>query len=225
MQAVHERIAAAAREAGRPAQDVALLAISKTFPSSAIAEAHGAGQRLFGENYVQEALDKMRDLAHLALEWHYVGPIQSNKTRPIAEHFHWAHGVDREKIAVRLSQSRPSRLPPLQVCIQVNLGAEATKSGIAPDQALPLARAIVPLPGLRLRGLMTIPEPSRDIGLQRSRFRALRELRDEITRHGIPLDTLSMGMSDDLEAAVLEGATLVRIGTAIFGARQAIPAS
>lgn len=219
LQAVRERIARAARAAGRLPQDVTLVAVSKTFPSSAIAEAHAAGQRAFGENYLQEGLAKVHKLADLDLEWHYIGPIQSNKTRPIAENFSWVHGVDREKIAARLSEARPPHLPPLQICVQVNVSGERSKSGVPPEQALELAKAISVLPRLQLRGLMAIPEPTPDAGLRRNRFRALRELRDEIVRAGVALDTLSMGMSDDMEAAIAEGATLVRIGTAIFGAR------
>lgn len=219
LQAVKERIARAGRAAGRLPQDVTLVAVSKTFPPAAIAEAHAAGQRDFGENYVQEGLEKVKALSGLELTWHYVGPIQSNKTRPIAENFSWVHGVDREKIAVRLSEARPAHLPPLQICIQVNVSGEQSKSGVQPEQALELAKAISVLPRLQLRGLMAIPEPTADEALRHDRFRALRELRDEIVRAGVALDTLSMGMSDDMEAAIAEGATLVRIGTAIFGER------
>lgn len=222
LQAVNERIAAAARAAGRLPQDVTLVAVSKTFPASAIVEARAAGQRAFGENYLQEALDKLPALAGKDVEWHYIGPIQSNKTRPIAEHFAWVHGVDRQKIAQRLSDARPAGLGPLQVCLQVNVSGEASKGGIAPEAALELAQSVAGLPRLRLRGLMAIPEPTEDTGLQRARFRRLRELRDQIAARGIPLDTLSMGMSADMEAAIAEGATMVRIGTAIFGARPAI---
>lgn len=222
LQAVNERIAAAARAAGRLPQDVTLVAVSKTFPASAIIEAHAAGQRVFGENYLREALDKLPPLAGKDIEWHYIGPIQSNKTRPIAEHFAWVHGVDRQKIAQRLSDARPAALAPLQVCLQVNVSGEASKSGIAPEAALELAQSVAGLPRLKLRGLMAIPEPTDDIALQRTRFRRLRELRDQIAARGIPLDTLSMGMSADMEAAIAEGATMVRIGTAIFGARPAI---
>jgi pyridoxal phosphate enzyme (YggS family) len=225
LQAVNERIAAAARAAGRPPQDVALVAVSKTFPTAAVAEGHAAGQRAFGENYVQEALDKMAALASLDIEWHFIGPIQSNKTRPIAQAFAWVHGIDRQKIAQRLSDARPAGLAPLQVCLQVNVSGEASKSGVDPADAPALARAVAGLPRLRLRGLMAIPEPTEDAALQRSRFRRLRELKDEIAAAGIALDTLSMGMSGDMEAAIAEGATMVRIGTAIFGARPAIRAS
>jgi pyridoxal phosphate enzyme (YggS family) len=219
LQAVRSRIDAAAMTAGRPPADIRLIAVSKTFPPAAIAEAHAAGQVAFGENYLQEAVGKMATLSDLRLEWHYIGPIQSNKTRQIAEQFHWVHGVDRLKIAERLSFSRPAILPPLQICIQVNVSGEESKSGVRPDGVLSLAKAVSPLTGIRLRGLMAIPEPTPDIGLQRSRFRLLRQLRDEIVSRGVALDTLSMGMSDDLESAIAEGATLVRVGRAIFGER------
>jgi PLP dependent protein len=205
--------------AGRSPAEIRLIAVSKTFPPAAIAEAHTAGQVAFGENYLQEAVAKMATLSDLRLEWHFIGPIQSNKTRQIAELFHWVHSVDRLKIAERLSSSRPAMLPPLQICIQVNVSGEESKSGVQPDEVLSLAKAVSPLTGVRLRGLMAIPEPTPDIGLQRSRFRLLRQLRDEIVSRGVALDTLSMGMSDDLEAAIAEGATLVRVGRAIFGER------
>jgi uncharacterized pyridoxal phosphate-containing UPF0001 family protein len=287
LQAVRSRIDAAAIAAGRSPDDIRLIAVSKTFPPAAIAEAHAAGQVAFGENYLQEAVGKMAALAGLGLEshvaspdgenfepggdvrssagvrqrdidgareavelahgsafsvarpeaprsgasspqagpllrpleWHFIGPIQSNKTRQIAELFHWVHSVDRLKIAERLSSSRPAMLPPLQICIQVNVSGEQSKSGVRPDEVFALAKAVSPLTGIRLRGLMAIPEPTPDIGLQRLRFRVLRRLRDEIASRGIALDTLSMGMSDDLEAAIAEGATLVRVGRAIFGER------
>jgi pyridoxal phosphate enzyme (YggS family) len=219
LQAVKERIACVARAAGRLPQDVTLVAVSKTFPPAAIAEAHAAGQRDFGENYVQEGLEKLKALSGLEAIWHFIGPIQSNKTRLIAENFSWAHGVDREKIAVRLSEARPAHLPPLQICIQVNVSGEQSKSGVQPGEALELAQAISVLPRLQLRGLMAIPEPTADERLRHDRFRALRELRGEIVRAGVALDTLSMGMSEDMDAAIAEGATLVRIGTAIFGER------
>ncbi|HWA13212.1 MAG TPA: YggS family pyridoxal phosphate-dependent enzyme [Burkholderiales bacterium] len=225
LQAVNARIAVAARAAGRLPQDVTLVAVSKTFPATAVAEGHAAGQRAFGENYVQEAQDKMAALAGRDIEWHFIGPIQSNKTRPIAEAFAWVHGVDREKTARRLSDARPAGLPPLQVCLQVNVSGEASKSGVGAADVLPLARAVAALPRLRLRGLMAIPEPTEDAALQRARFRRLRELKEEIVAAGIAMDTLSMGMSGDMEAAIAEGATMVRIGTAIFGARPAIRAS
>lgn len=216
--------------------EIALIAVSKTFPLQAIAEAYAAGQTAFGENYAQEGIEKITALSGLPLqwrvaspegpllrplEWHYIGPIQSNKTRPIAENFDWVHGIDRAKIAERLSASRPDDKPPLQVCIQVNVSGEASKSGVAPDAVFGLAQTIMRLPRLRLRGLMAIPEPTPDTALQRSRLRMLREIRDELLRRGVALDTLSMGMSDDLEAAIAEGATLVRVGRAIFGERGA----
>ena len=231
LQAVKARISEAARAAGSPPGEITLVAVSKTFPPRAIAEACGAGQTDFGENYAQEGIEKIAALFDLLrqrqappdkpLLWHFIGPIQSNKTRAIAEHFDWVHGIDRAKIAERLSASRSDDKPPLQVCIQVNVSGEASKSGVAPDTVLGLAQTIMGLPRLRLRGLMAIPEPTPDPGLQRSRFRMLREIRDELLRRGIALDTLSMGMSDDLEAAIAEGATMVRVGRAIFGERGA----
>lgn len=219
LQAVLGRIETAARAAGRVPQAIRLIAVSKTFAVSAIAEAHAAGQAAFGENYVQEALGKVSALAGLGLEWHFIGPIQSNKTRQIAEQFQWVHAVDRLRIAERLSQARPASLPPLAVCLQVNISAEPSKSGTHPDEILTLAQHVSRLPGLRLRGLMAIPEPTADTELLRRRFRQVRELKEEIMRHGIDVDTLSMGMSDDLEPAIAEGATLVRVGRAIFGER------
>lgn len=221
LQAVRERIARAAQAAGRPASAIALIAVSKTFAAEKIVAAHAHGQRAFGENYVQEAVEKITRLAHLSLEWHFIGPIQSNKTRAIAEHFHWVHSIEREKIAIRLNDARPAALPPLDVCIQINVSGEDSKSGAQPGAELALARAITALPRLRLRGLMTIPEPTPDTALQRRRFALLREMRDKLAAAGIALDTLSMGMSDDLEAAIAEGATMVRVGTAIFGKRSA----
>jgi PLP dependent protein len=222
LQAVRERIARAAQAAGRPASAIALIAVSKTFAAEKIVAAHAHGQRAFGENYVQEAVEKITRLAHLPLEWHFIGPIQSNKTRTIAEHFHWVHSIEREKIAVRLNDARPATLPPLDVCIQINVSGEHSKSGVPPGAELALAHAIGALPRLRLRGLMTIPEPTPDAALQRRRFALLRETRDRLAAAGIALDTLSMGMSDDLEAAIAEGATMVRVGTAIFGRRAMI---
>ena len=219
LQAVKSRIGRAAQACGRAAADVGLVAVSKTFGAEAIAAAHAHGQRAFGENHVQEAVAKVAALGGKQIEWHFIGPIQSNKTRLIAEHFDWVHSVDRLKIAERLSAARPPALAPLQVCIQVNIGGEATKSGVAPAAALALARAVAALPRLRLRGLMAIPPASDDGAQQRRQFAQLRALRDKIATAGISLDTLSMGMSADLEAAVAEGATLVRVGTAIFGAR------
>ena len=220
LQAVRARIAAACVVAGRPAGSVQLLAVSKTWPAASVREAAASGQRAFGENYAQEAVDKAAELVELGLEWHFIGPLQGNKTRLVAENFVWVHSVDRLKIAQRLAAQRPPNLAPLQVCIQVNVSGEASKSGCAPDQAAALAHAVAALPHLCLRGLMAIPEPSDDISLQRRRFALLRELRDRISSEGLLLDTLSMGMSDDLEAAIMEGATLVRIGTAIFGERK-----
>jgi len=219
LQAVNSRIAAACRAAGRERSAVQLVAVSKTFPAEVVQAAAAAGQRDFGENYVQEALAKIRALANLGLVWHFIGPVQSNKTRPIAESFQWVHSIDREKIANRLSEARPAQLPPLRVCIEVNVSGEASKSGVAPEAVAALARHVSALPRLELRGLMAIPEPTLDALLQRQRFRRLRELKDELVRAGIALDTLSMGMSADLEAAVAEGATMVRVGTAIFGER------
>jgi len=220
LQAVKTRIAAACMASGRPESAVQLVAVSKTHPAQAVRAAADAGQRDFGENYVQEALTKIEVMADLPLVWHFIGPIQSNKTRAIAQAFHWVHSLDREKIAKRLSEARPAHLPPLKVCIEVNVSGEASKSGVAPEAVAPLARQVGALPRLELRGLMTIPEPTPDAQLQRRRFRALRELKDELVRGGLALDTLSMGMSADLEAAIAEGATMVRIGTAIFGERE-----
>lgn len=220
LQAVDGRIERAARAAGRPPDDIRLVAVSKTFPAETIRQAHEAGQRDFGENYLQEAVGKMELLRDLPIEWHYIGPIQSNKTRQIAERFSWVHSLDRLKIAQRLSESRPAALAPLQVCIQVNVSGEASKSGVEPGDAPALAREVARLPGLRLRGLMAIPEPTDDEALQRSRFRLLRELKEGIAASGLPMDTLSMGMTDDLESAIAEGATMVRVGRAIFGERD-----
>lgn len=197
-----------------------LLAVSKTWPASSVREAFAAGQRAFGENYAREAGDKAAALADLAIEWHFIGPLQSNKTRPVAEHSSWVHSIDRLKIAERLAAQRPSPMAPLQVCLQVNVSGEATKSGCEPGQALDLAMAIGELPRLQLRGLMAIPEPTADVALQRRRFGLLRKTLERINGEaGLDLDTLSMGMSGDLEAAIMEGSTLVRIGTAIFGER------
>ncbi|NML30700.1 YggS family pyridoxal phosphate-dependent enzyme [Paraburkholderia antibiotica] len=219
---VQQRIARAAQAAGRDPHTVMLLAVSKTFPADAVRAAHAAGQRAFGENYVQESLDKIDTLADLraSLEWHFIGPLQSNKTRPVAEHFDWVHSVDRLKIAQRLSEQRPDHLPPLNVCLQINVSGEASKSGVAIAEAAQIAQQIAALPKLKLRGLMSIPEPADDLAAQRAPHRALRELFERLRADGLALDTLSMGMSADLEAAVLEGATIVRVGTAIFGARD-----
>ena len=221
LQAVRERIESAARAAGRPAQSVRLVAVSKTFDSAAVRKAAEAGQRDFGENYVTEGVEKIGELRALGLTWHYIGPIQSNKARAIAEHFDWVHSLDRAKIAERLSQARRPGETDLQVCIQVNVSGEATKSGVAPGDLAPLAKQVAVLPRLKLRGLMAIPEPTPDEKLRRARFAQLRELRDRLNREGIVMDTLSMGMSADLEAAIAEGATMVRVGTAIFGERAA----
>jgi len=221
LQAVRSRIERATRDAGRPAHSVALVAVSKTFAAAAVREAAAAGQRDFGENYAQEGVEKIGILADLALVWHYIGPIQSNKTRAIAEHFDWVHSIERAKIAARLSEARDPARGELQVCIQVNVSGEATKSGVAPDETALLARLVSKLPRLKLRGLMTVPEPTPDAQLQRRRFAQLRELRDKLNHEGFAMDTLSMGMSADLEAAIAEGATLVRVGTAIFGERAA----
>jgi hypothetical protein len=256
LQAVRDRIARAARAAQRDVADITLVAVSKTFPAGHIEEAYAAGQRIFGENHAQEAVEKITVLAALPLEWrvaqarrenihtrsdaiipsagvaspegplllplewHFIGPIQGNKTRLIAQHFAWAHGVEREKIAGRLNAARPEGMPPLNVCIQVNVSGEATKSGIAPGEEAKLADAIARLPRLKLRGLMAIPEPAADVMLQRRRFALLRELKEKLVARGHALDTLSMGMSDDFEAAILEGATIIRVGTAIFGKRS-----
>ena len=202
-------------------QSVTLLAVSKTQDAAAVAEAHAAGQRCFGENYVQEALDKIDALAHLEPqpEWHLIGPLQANKTRVVAERFDWVHSVDRLKIAERLSAQRPEGMAPLSVCLQVNVSGEATKSGVLPGDLVPLAHAVSMLPRLALRGLMAIPEPIGDFEAQRRPHRRLRELLEALRRDGLVLDTLSMGMSADLEAAIAEGSTMVRIGSAIFGER------
>jgi hypothetical protein len=219
LQVVRARIAAAARAAGRAPDDIALLAVSKTFAAGEVRAAYAAGQREFGENYVQEGMEKIAALSALPLVWHFIGPVQSNKTRSIAEHFDWVHSVAREKIALRLAQARPQELGPLDICLQVNVSGEASKSGVAPEEVRPLAEAVRTLPRLRLRGLMAVPEPSDDIELQRRRFRGLRILLEQLNAAGFGLDTLSMGMSQDLEAAIMEGATIVRVGTAIFGER------
>lgn len=220
LQAVKSRIERAAAAAGRDPRDIVLVAVSKTFPPAAVRAAHAAGQRDFGENQLQDALAKLDAAAGLDLVWHFIGPLQSNKTRAVAERFAWVHSIDRLKIAERLSGQRPAHLPPLQVCIQVNVSGEATKSGVAPAAAATLARAVAALPRLRLRGLMAIPEPTGDPALQRRRFEDLHALKDRLVADGCPLDTLSMGMSDDLEAAIAAGATMVRVGSAIFGGRS-----
>ena len=224
LQAVRAAIAQAALEARRAPDAVTLLAVSKTFGADAVLAAVRAGQTAFGENYLQEALDKIAAvklaLPQGALAWHFIGPIQSNKTRPIAEHFDWVHTVEREKIAARLSEQRPAGLPDLNICLQVNISGEASKSGVAPADLPALAHAVAQLPRLRLRGLMAIPEPETDITLQRAAFAQLRALYEQLNADGLALDTLSMGMSADLRAAVLEGATIVRVGSAIFGSRH-----
>ena len=220
LQAVRSRIERAAQAAGRSPGDIVLVAVSKTIPAGRVAEAHAAGQTVFGENHVQEAVEKITQLRELGLEWHFIGPIQSNKTAPIAAQFQWVHSVEREKIARRLNDARPEGLPPLNVCIQVNVSGEASKSGVAPGAELRLAEAIARMPRLKLRGLMGIPEPTSDVALQRRRFALLRELKDKLVARGYGLDTISMGMSDDFEAAIAEGATMVRVGTAIFGKRD-----
>jgi pyridoxal phosphate enzyme (YggS family) len=222
IQQVRERIATACDGAGRPVRSVTLLAVAKTFDAGAVREAHAAGQRSFGENYVQEALAKIEALADLrpGIEWHLIGPLQSNKTRVVAEQFDWVHSVDRLKIAERLAAQRPPGLRPLQLCLQVNISGEDSKSGALPAEVPALARAVAALPNVVLRGLMAIPEPAGDVQAQRVPHRALRELLERVNAEtGLALDTLSMGMSADLEAAVLEGATVVRIGSAIFGVR------
>ena len=220
LQAVKTRIAEAAKAAGRLPESIELLAVSKTWPLDCVLAAAAAGQRAFGENYVPEGVDKAIATVNRDLTWHFIGPLQSNKTRLVAEHFAWVHSIERLKIAQRLSVQRPTTLPPLQVCVQINVSGEASKSGCAPDEALALCQAIARLPGLQLRGLMAIPEASDDSAAQRALFRQLRQIYENIRAAGLPLDTLSMGMSHDLEAAVAEGATIVRIGTAIFGERN-----
>ena len=221
LQAVRLRIADVAHACGRDPAGITLLAVSKTRHDDSIIEAVAAGQLAFGENYVQEGCDKAQRLAAAGyrLDWHFIGPLQSNKTRQVATWFDWVHSIDREKIAQRLSEQRDASKPPLNICIQVNVSSEASKSGIAPDELAALADAIAGLPRLHLRGLMAIPEPTDDVVLQRTRFAHLRQLRDDLNARGHNLDTLSMGMSQDLEAAIAEGATIVRVGTALFGAR------
>jgi len=219
LQQLRSRIVAAAGTAGRDPAQIRLIAASKTFDAAAVREAHAVGQVDFGENYVQEALDKMGELGDLPLVWHFIGPIQSNKTRAIAERFDWVHSVDRLKIAERLSAQRPQSLPPLEICLEVNISGEASKGGVSAEDLPALAQAVSHLPRLRLRGLMTIPAPSSDPLEQRAAFAAVRRLYEALRASGYSLDTLSMGMSGDLEAAIVEGATMVRVGTAIFGER------
>ena len=225
LQHVRARIATACQQAGRDVQDVTLLAVSKTFGPDAVRAAAAAGQRDFGENYLQEGVDKIAALADLRgqLRWHCIGPIQSNKTRLVAEQFDWAHGIDRLKTAERLSAQRPPGLPPLNLCLQVNIDGGPTKSGVAPAEALALAQAVAALPRLRLRGLMTIPDPAPDFEAARAVHASARALFDQLNAAGLGLDTLSMGMSDDLEAAVAAGSTMVRVGSAIFGTRAVKP--
>lgn len=224
LQAVLDDIRATELRFDRPSKSVRLLAVSKTFGAEAILEAAQHGQTAFGENYLQEALEKMTliqsNSPELHLEWHFIGPIQSNKTKLIAEHFDWVHSVDREKIAVRLSEQRPATMADLNICLQVNISGEESKSGVAPEDVVALALRIATLPRISLRGLMAVPEPTSDVAQQRQAFRHLRELSDKIVAQGISLDTLSMGMSSDLHAAIAEGSTMVRIGTGIFGSRN-----
>lgn len=220
LSSVHDRIHQAESQAQRPSGAVQLIAVSKTFPADAIRDAWQHGQRAFGENYVQEFTDKLELLKDLPVEWHFIGPIQSNKTRIVAEHAHWVHSVDRSKIAERLSAQRPETMPALNVCLQVNVSGEDSKSGCAPDEVASLARLISGLPRLQLRGLMCIPEPTEDHERLGRQFSLLSSLLQQLNSQGFTLDTLSMGMSSDLDLAVREGATMVRVGTAIFGARH-----
>lgn len=220
LQAVQMRIARAAEMAGRTAQDITLLAVSKRCEAESIRALSQAGQRAFGESYVQEAVPKIEALTDLNLSWHFIGPIQRNKTHLIASMFDWVHSVDRMVIAQRLSAARPAERPPLNICLQVNVSDETSKSGVAPQQLAELAAQIATLPRLHLRGLMTIPRATDDVASQRAQFAQLRQCLEQLNAQGAALDTLSMGMSNDLEAAILEGATIVRIGTALFGTRS-----
>ena len=220
LQSVRERIASACAAAQRDVNEVTLLPVSKTFGPDAVRAAFACGETAFGENYIQEAVEKQALLADLPLQWHCIGPIQSNKTRLVAQHFAWAQSVDRLKIAQRLSEQRPAELPPLNVCIQVNIDGGASKSGVAPAEALALAREVARLPRLALRGIMTIPEPGEDFEAQVTVHRRARALYEDLRAAGLPLDTLSVGMSGDLEAAIHAGSTMVRVGTAIFGGRE-----
>lgn len=220
LRAVNVRIADAAKAAGRDPASIRLLAVSKTCPARVIHAVFEAGQGAFGENYASEMAGKAAELSGLGLEWHFIGPLQANKTRIVARCCSWAHSIDRLKIAERLSMQRDASQPPLQVCLQVNVSGEASKSGVPPDEAVPLARAVAALPRLALRGLMCIPEPTGDPALLRRRFALLRQLGEQLREEGLALDTLSMGMSQDLELAIAEGATIVRVGTAIFGERE-----
>jgi PLP dependent protein len=222
LQSVRERIARACAQADRDVNEVTLLAVSKTFGGQAVREAFSAGQSAFGENYIQEAVEKIALLADLPLQWHCIGPLQSNKTRLAAAHFHWVHSIERLKVAQRLSEQRPPQLPALQVCIQVNIDGGPTKAGVAPGDALALARDVAQLPRIALRGLMAIPEPAVGFEAQKAVHLRMRALFESLRDAGIALDTLSMGMSDDLEAAVAAGSTMVRVGTAIFGNRPRV---
>jgi len=219
LKTVRARLEAACRAAGRSPDSVSLLAVSKTWGADAVEAAYAGGQTAFGENYIQEAVQKITQLRHLPLQWHCIGPIQSNKTRLVAEHFDWVHTVDRLKIAQRLSEQRPPGLPPLQLCIQVNVDGGDTKSGVRPEDALALAQQVASLPHVRLRGVMSIPEPAIDFAAACALFARVRAVFDDLNAAGLALDTLSMGMSADLEAAVHSGSTMVRVGTAIFGGR------
>lgn len=223
LQRVQARIAAACVRAGRDRSEVTLLAVAKTFGPDAVREARAWGQTAFGENYVQEAVEKMALVADPGIEWHCIGPVQANKTRLVASHFAWVHTVERLKIAQRLSQQRPPALPPLNVCIQVNVDGGPNKSGVPPGEALPLARAVAQLPGLRLRGVMAIPEPAPDFEAAQAVYMRCAAVFDQIREAGLAVDTLSLGMTADLEAAISAGSTLVRVGTAIFGGRAARP--
>jgi pyridoxal phosphate enzyme (YggS family) len=216
---VRKRIELACLAAGRPANAVHLLAVSKTMPAQAVRDAHAAGQVAFGENYIQEGVDKIASLADLPLEWHCIGPIQSNKTKLVAENFAWVHSIDRLKIAERLSAQRPASLPALQICLQVNVDGGSNKSGVTPAELLALAQAVAQLPHLQLRGIMTIPEPAENEAAARAVHRQAKDLFDGLKAVGLNVDTLSMGMTGDLEAAIAEGSTCVRVGTAIFGQR------
>ena len=220
LQSIRLRMAKACEAAGRDPASVHLLAVSKTFAAQAVAQAHAAGQCDFGENYIQEGVEKIQVLAHLPLVWHCIGPIQSNKTRLVAEHFDWVHSVDRFKIAQRLSEQRPAALGPLQVCIQVNVDGGPTKAGVPPEQVAELAGQIAALPGLRLRGIMSIPEPAQDFASALAVHQRSLALYESLKAQGFDLDTLSLGMSADLEAAIHAGSTMVRVGSAIFGARS-----
>ena len=219
LEQVRKRIELACQAAGRPVDVVQLLAVSKTMPAQAVRDAHAAGQLAFGENYIQEGVDKIASLADLPLEWHCIGPIQSNKTKLVAENFAWVHSIDRLKIAERLSAQRPAHMPALQVCLQVNVDGGSNKSGVTPSELLALAQAVAKLPNLQLRGIMTIPEPAENEAAARAVHHQAKDLFDSLQAAGLSVDTLSMGMTGDLEAAIAEGSTCVRVGTAIFGQR------